>query len=101
MFSIGDLARRTGLPVRTIRFYSEIGVVPESARNPAGYRRYDHEAVTRLDLVRTLRELGLPLETIRALLAAQTSLSQVAAAHVEKLDLQIQGLADSQPLVHA
>lgn len=92
MFSIGDLARRTGLPVRTIRFYSEIGVVPESARSPAGYRRYDHEAVTRLDLVRTLRELGLPLETIRALLAAQTSMSQVAAAHVDKLDLQIRTL---------
>jgi DNA-binding transcriptional MerR regulator len=92
MFSIGDLARRTGLPVRTIRFYSEVGVVAESARTPAGYRRYDHEAVTRLDLVRTLRELGLPLETIRSLLAAQTSLTQVAAAHVEKLDLQIRTL---------
>lgn len=86
MHSIGDLARRSGLPVRTIRFYSDAGVVPESARSPAGYRRYDHEAVTRLDLVRTLRELGLPLDTIRRLLAAQTSLTQVASTHVSMLD---------------
>jgi len=92
LFSIGDLARRTGLPVRTIRFYSEVGVVVESARSPAGYRRYDHEAITRLDLVRTLRELGLPLDTIRSLLAAQTSLTQVAAAHVETLNRQMRTL---------
>ena len=92
MFSIGDLARRTGMPVRTIRFYSDAGVVPESARSSAGYRRYDQEAVTRLDLVRTLRELGLPLDTIRAVLAEQTSLSQVATAHVHQLDVQIREL---------
>ena len=39
-----------------------------------GDRRYDQEALTRLDLVRTLHELGLPLDTIRVLLAEQTSL---------------------------
>ena len=92
MYSIGDLARRSGLPVRTVRFYSEVGVVPESARSPSGYRRYDHEAVSRLDLVRTLRELGLPLETIRTLLASQTSLTQVANTHVSALDEQIRTL---------
>lgn len=92
MYSIGDLARRSGLPVRTIRFYSDAGIVPESARSPAGYRRYDHEAVSRLELVRTLRELGLPLDTIRRLLAAQESLTQVAGTHVSMLDEQIRTL---------
>jgi DNA-binding transcriptional MerR regulator len=92
MLSIGDLSQRTGLPVRTIRFYSDAGVVSESARSAAGYRLYDGEAVIRLDLVRTLRELGLPLDTIRAVLAERTSLNQVATAHVDTLEVQIREL---------
>lgn len=92
MYSIGDLARRSGLSTRTVRFYSDAGVVPESTRSPAGYRRYDHDAIARLDLVRTLRELGLPLDTIRSLLAAQTSLSEVARTHASLVDEQIRTL---------
>jgi DNA-binding transcriptional MerR regulator len=97
LFSIGDLARRTGLTVRTIHFYSDAGVVPESARTPAGYRRYDHEAVTRLDLVRTLRELGLPLDTVQvtqeveAAIAAGIDPTSAAAAPV--VDGLIRGYA--------
>ena len=89
-YSIGDLSRRSGLSVRTIRFYSDVEVVSASARSASGYRLYDVEAVARLDLVRTLRDLGLPLESIRALLNAQTSLPEVAAAHLKVLDHQIQ-----------
>ena len=91
-YSIGDLSRRSGLSVRTIRFYSDVGIVPASARSASGYRLYDVEAVARLDLVRTLRDLGLPLESIRALLNAQTSLPEVAAAHLKALEHQIQTL---------
>ena len=74
--------------MRTVRFYSDAGVVPESARTPAGYRRYDHEAVSRLDLVRTLRELGLPLDTVQvtpeveAAIAAGIDPTSAAAAPV-------------------
>jgi DNA-binding transcriptional MerR regulator len=69
-----------------VRFYSDVGVVPASARSASGYRLYEVEVVARLDLGRTLRDLGLPLESIRALLNAQTSLPEVAAAHLEALD---------------
>ena len=41
LYSIGDLARRTGLTVRTIRFYSDRGIVAPAGRSPAGYRLYD------------------------------------------------------------
>lgn len=101
MYSIGDLARRSGLPTRTVRFYSDCGIVPESARSHAGYRRYDDEAVARLDLVRTLRGLGLPLETIRSLLAAQTSLSEVARTHASLLDEQIRTLRLRRAILRA
>lgn len=89
LFTIGDLARRTGLPVRTIRFYSDSGLVPPTTRSPAGYRRYDLTALSRLDLVRTLRDLGVDLATVRRLLDREVTVADVAAAHARALDAQI------------
>lgn len=92
LYSIGELARRTGLTVKTIRFYSDRGIVAPTDRNPAGYRLYSIDAVARLDLVRTLRELGLDLPTIRKVVDRELSLPEVAAAHAEALAVQIRVL---------
>jgi DNA-binding transcriptional MerR regulator len=92
LYSIGDLARRTGLSVKAIRFYSDRGIVPPADRSPAGYRRYDIDAVARLDLIRTLRELGLDLPTIRKVVERKAPLHEVAAAHAEALAVQIRTL---------
>ncbi|PGH45658.1 MerR family transcriptional regulator [Micromonospora sp. WMMA1996] len=88
-YSIGDLARRTGVPVKTIRFWSDRGVVPPTDRGPTGHRRYGPEAVTRLDLVRTLRELGVDLPTVRRVVAREITLPEVASAHADALTAQI------------
>jgi DNA-binding transcriptional MerR regulator len=92
LYSIGELARRTGLTVKTIRFYSDRGIVAPTDRSPAGYRLYSIDAVARLDLVRTLRELGLDLPTIRKVVDRELSLPEVAAAHAEALAVQIRVL---------
>ncbi|GAA3116520.1 MerR family transcriptional regulator [Streptomyces rectiviolaceus] len=92
LYSIGDLARRTGLTVKTVRFYSDAGIVPPADRSPAGYRLYGTDAVARLDLVRTLRELGLDLSTIRKVVNREVSLPEVAAAHADALEVQIRVL---------
>jgi DNA-binding transcriptional MerR regulator len=89
LFTIGQLARRTGVPARTIRFWSDAGLVPAAARSPGGYRLYDAGAVARLDLVRTLRELGFGLDTVQAVLSRAVTVADVAAAHVTALDTQI------------
>ena len=89
LYSIGELARRTGLAVRTIRFYSDRGIVAPAGRSPAGYRLYDADAVARLDLVRTLRDLGVDLPAIRKVVNRELPLPAVAAAHAEALDVQI------------
>jgi DNA-binding transcriptional MerR regulator len=68
LFTIRALARRTGLTVKTTRFYSDTGIVPPTDRSPAGYRLYDIGALARLDLARTLRDLGLDLAVIRQVL---------------------------------
>jgi DNA-binding transcriptional MerR regulator len=89
LYTIGDLARRTGLTVKAIRFYSDSGIVPPVDRSPSGYRLYDDDALARLDLVRTLRDLGLDLATIRKIVESEISLAEVAAAHAEAIGVQI------------
>ncbi|MFG2712174.1 MerR family transcriptional regulator [Streptomyces goshikiensis] len=91
LYSIGELSRRSGLPVKTIRFYSDLGIVPPTDRSPAGYRLYG-PALARLDLARTLRDLGLDLATVRKVLDREASLSEVVDAHADALDAQIRTL---------
>ena len=92
MLTIGQLARRSGVPVRTLRFWSDEGVLPETDRSHGNYRRYDARAVARLDLVRTLRELGMGLDDVRQVLERRRSVEEVAAAHVRAIDTQIRTL---------
>lgn len=99
LLTIGQLSRRTGLPVRTIRYWSDIGAVPPAGRTPGGYRLYDAESVARLELVRTLRDLGLGLEEVRAVLQREVTVADVAAAHVAALDAQIRSLRLSRAVL--
>jgi DNA-binding transcriptional MerR regulator len=92
VLSIGELARRTGLPVRTIRFWSDVGVLPPAARTGSGRRLYDPAGLARLELVATLRDLGLSLPDVRRVLDGQASIAEVAAVHLEAVDAQIRAL---------
>jgi DNA-binding transcriptional MerR regulator len=95
-YSIGELARRTGLTVKAIRLYSDRGIVLPIGRTAAGHRRYGPEAVARLALVHTLRELGFGLAVIRRVLARERTLGEVAAKHAAALDAVFHGL-DADP----
>jgi DNA-binding transcriptional MerR regulator len=101
MFTIGELARRTGLPVKTIRFYSDEGLLPPTDRTHAGYRLYDIPSLARLELVRTLRELGLGLRDVELALTAQTSVTELAQLHIETLDEQIRKLTLRRAVLRA
>ncbi|MGA5007847.1 MerR family transcriptional regulator [Streptomyces koyangensis] len=89
LHSIGELSRRTGTPVRTVRFYSDQGLLPPTARSRSGHRLYDEEAAERLALVRTLRELGIDLPAVKKIVDRELALPEAAAAHAEALDAQI------------
>jgi MerR family transcriptional regulator, thiopeptide resistance regulator len=67
-WSIGDLAARTGLTVRTLHHYDEIGLARPSRRTAAGHRRYTAADVRRLHRIVALRGFGFPLPEIAALL---------------------------------
>lgn len=68
MLSIGTLARRTGTKVQTIRYYEQVGLLPEPERTEGGQRRYDEDDLDRLAFVRHARQLGFTLDAIRELL---------------------------------
>lgn len=68
-YRISELARRTGVPASTLRFYEQAGLLP-AERTGSGYRVYGEEAVARLEFIAAAKRLGLPLEEIRELLGA-------------------------------
>ena len=68
MLTIGTLAKKTGTKVQTIRYYEQIGIMPEPGRTSGGQRRYGNEEVDRLSFVRHSRQLGFSLDAIRELL---------------------------------
>jgi MerR family mercuric resistance operon transcriptional regulator len=67
--TIGQLARRTGIGVETIRFYERRGLIPEPPRSAAGYRQYRPDAVRRVMFIRHAKALGFSLEEVSELLA--------------------------------
>ena len=74
--SIGALAERTGLNVPTIRYYEEIGLIPEARRRPSGHRYYDGNAEELLGFIRHCREFGFPIEQVRELVSLSTSVER-------------------------
>ena len=67
---IGEVADQAGVTVDTVRYYERRGLLAPAERRPSGYRVFDATTVERLDLIRSLQELGLTIEEIRHALAA-------------------------------
>ncbi|WP_244320949.1 MerR family transcriptional regulator [Streptomyces melanosporofaciens] len=86
---IGELAGRTGLPVKTIRYYSDIGLLPESARTPGGHRRYAADALPRLRLIQRLRALGTPIAAIAPVMAGERSLAELVVRELDAVQEQL------------
>lgn len=86
MYTVGELAKATGVTVRTLHHYDELGLVSPSGRSPAGYRLYDDGDVLRLRQVLFYRELGFPLDEIGAVLD-DPSFDRIAALREQRAEL--------------
>ncbi len=87
---IGDLADATGVTVRTLRYYEEIGLLVPSSRTPTGHRLYGQAEVERLYRICSLRQLGMPLDGVRSSL--EENGGRIAAAisdHLADLDQRL------------
>jgi MerR family transcriptional regulator, copper efflux regulator len=66
--TIGELAKQTGVPTKTIRFYESIGLIGEPERLDNGYRVYPQMRIEELALIKSVRDLGLPIPQIKRLM---------------------------------
>ncbi|MGK5549507.1 MerR family transcriptional regulator [Streptomyces sp. URMC 127] len=99
MWSIGELAGKAGVTVKTVRFYSDRGLLPEAGRSAGGHRRYGPEALDRLRLIRSLRALGLPVPDVSRVLGAhdrkdamEDALEDAVAGQLRELGSQLAAL---------
>jgi DNA-binding transcriptional MerR regulator len=99
--TIGEVSKRAGLPVKTIRFYSDEGLFPPSERTEAGYRLYTEGDLVRLDLIRTLRDAGLDLSTIGAVLRREMDLADALQLRLRALESHIVSLQNVAAAIRA
>lgn len=72
-FTIGEVAKRSGIGIETIRFYEKEGLIPSPPRTSSGYRQYQPEVVDRLAFISRAKELGFSLSEISELLSLKLS----------------------------
>jgi len=88
---VGDLAKQTGVSVRTLHYYDEIGLLSPSHRTEAGYRLYSREDIIRLQQIVSLRQIGFSLEEIREGLEQRNfSFDHIIQLHTARLREQIE-----------
>lgn len=96
MFLIGDMAKRTGVKVPTIRYYEKINLIQAPSRSLGNQRLYTQQDLERLSFIRHARELGFSLENIRQLIALNTDNNNscdkahdIAALHLKSVTERI------------
>src|ERR1700754_4439789 len=95
MYTVGSLAEASGLTVRTLHHWDEIGLLRPAERSGAGHRRYSDADVARLYRIVALRRLGLSLEDVGAALAAEgPDLRAAVAAHLARVEAQLAAQAE-------
>jgi MerR family mercuric resistance operon transcriptional regulator len=95
----GELARRAGCNIETIRYYEHIGLLPNPPRSDNGFRSYEERHLSRLTFIRRIRELGFTLEEVRDLLRLVdgghytcAQVQELALRHVEEIQRKINDL---------
>jgi Hg(II)-responsive transcriptional regulator len=90
--SVGQVAKRAGVGVETVRFYERQGLLDEPARKESGYRQYGDDAVAVLRFIRRAKELGFTLNEIKGLLALRLDGSATRSDVREQATAKVGGI---------
>ena len=99
-FTIGQLSRRAGVGIETIRYYERIGLMPRSPRTGGGRRAFGMDSCITLSFIKRCRELGFSLDDIRALLILRASdrncsdVKSIASRHLEAVRVKLHALSE-------
>lgn len=87
--TIGQVAKKAGVNIETIRYYERRGLIPEPKRRESGYRQYTDEAVRRIRFIKRVQKLGFSLKEIAELLSLRVSPSTTCAEIKSKVESKI------------
>ncbi len=87
--TIGEIAKRSGIGIETVRFYERKGLIAEPPRTDSGYRQYPEEVVGRIRFIRRAKELGFALKEISELLSLRVDPNTTCADVREQTELKI------------
>jgi len=94
---IGDAAKIAKIPVKTVRYYADIGLVTPNGRSESGYREYDEKAISKLQFVARSRAFGFGVPACRELLSlyedrsrASADVKRIAAGRIAELDAKLE-----------
>jgi len=104
---IGELAKRCGCSVETVRFYEKKGLLKKTGRSVNGYRQYGESHATQLNFIRHCRSLDMKLPDVSALLNVQANpelacdvISALIDSHIDNIRLKIQSLQELERQLH-
>lgn len=96
MFGIGEISKRAGVKIPTIRYYEQMGLMPAPERSDGNQRRYSRQQLERLSFIRHARDLGFSIEAIRDLIGLSgqpdqpcTTADQIANEHLQEVRRKI------------
>ena len=104
LYTIEQVATRTGFTKRTLRYYEEVGLLPPTGRTEGNYRRYSEADIERLERIKNLRGLlGFSLNEIRELLEAEDERGQIKVAYQHETEAlaKIAQLDRADEIIHA
>jgi MerR family copper efflux transcriptional regulator len=92
---IGEVAERTGLSLRTIRHYDEVGLLPATSRTGGGFRVYTEQDIERLTVIRRMKPLGFTLEEMKDLLSIVDALTDADRSSSKTLRKRLAGYLEA------
>jgi DNA-binding transcriptional MerR regulator len=104
LYTIEQVATRTGFTKRTLRYYEEVGLLPPTGRTEGNYRRYSEADIERLERIKNLRGLlGFSLNEIRELLEAEDERGQIKVAYQHETEAlaKMAQLDRADEIIHA
>ncbi len=101
MLTIGGLAKAAGVTTPTIRYYEEIGLLPQAGRSRSGQRAYDHDDVARVTFIKRCRDFGFSIEQVRVLASLSisrdkdcTEVRDIAQLHLNEVRTRLSALKE-------